>query len=215
MTKTIEELKLLAKEKAFDVHLYEGEFSHHETEYTFTESSIFELLQAQDPLQGELVALTKTIDELVNRFLRWKLPKGFSPDGGISFKRIPDFPELNKGEYEPVGTNLFTADQAKEMFEYLLDDEPTVLNNMTNSPEQVAKYIKQNRPDISKELAKHFKPQDPLQGELVALQKDKAELIEKINTLFDAIKHGDDEHKDWLKVAINKHFSIPLPKCME
>ena len=53
MTKTIEELKLLAKEKAFDVHLYEGEFSHHETEYTFTETSIVELLQAQDPLQGE------------------------------------------------------------------------------------------------------------------------------------------------------------------
>ena len=41
------------------------------------------------------------------------------------------------------------------------------------------------------------------------------EMNEKINTLFDAIKHGDDEHKDWLKTAINKHFDIPQPKCME
>ena len=61
MTKTIQELKLLAKEKAFDVYVYEGEFSHHETEYTLTESSIFELLQAQVPLQGELVAWRQTV----------------------------------------------------------------------------------------------------------------------------------------------------------
>ena len=102
--------------------------------------------------------MNKTIDELVNRFLRWKLPKDFNPDGGISFKRIPDFPELNKWEYEPVGTNLFSAEQAKEMFEYCLKEEPVVLNNMSNMPEQVAKYTRQNSPDISKELAEHFKP---------------------------------------------------------
>ena len=67
MTKTIEELKLLAKEKAFDVHVYEGEFSHHETEYTFTESSIFELLQAQAIVtQAELVAWRQTVHVEVN-----------------------------------------------------------------------------------------------------------------------------------------------------
>ena len=38
---------------------------HHETEYTFTETSIFELLQAQDPLQGELVALQKDKAEMI------------------------------------------------------------------------------------------------------------------------------------------------------
>ena len=125
--------------------------------------------------------MTKTIDELVNRFLRWKLPEGFSPDGGISFKRIPDFPELNKWEYEPVGTNLFTAVQAKEMFEYCLKEEPVVLNNMSNTPEQVAKYTRQNSPDISKELSEHFKPQALLsQGDPTV---SKTEIVEPIGYL--------------------------------
>jgi len=48
----------------------------------------------------------------VNRFLGWKLPDDFSPDGGISFK---------KGQFDTIGTNLFTAQQAQEMFEYVLD----------------------------------------------------------------------------------------------
>lgn len=58
--------------------------------------------------------MSKNIDEMVNRFLGWKLPKDFAPDGGISFKpsEHPDF--------WPVGTHLFTADQAKAMFEYCL-----------------------------------------------------------------------------------------------
>jgi hypothetical protein len=64
------------------------------------------------------------IDKMVDRFLGWKLPKDFCPDAGISFK-----PEYN-AEYmasqgkppmrhEPVGTNLFTADQAREMIKYM------------------------------------------------------------------------------------------------
>jgi len=48
----------------------------------------------------------------VDRFLGWKLPDDFSPDGGISFK---------KGPFDTIGTNLFTAQQAQEMFEYVLD----------------------------------------------------------------------------------------------
>jgi len=48
----------------------------------------------------------------VDRFLGWKLPDDFNPDGGISFK---------KGLSDTIGTNLFTAQQAQEMFEYVLD----------------------------------------------------------------------------------------------
>lgn len=61
---------------------------------------------------------------MVNRFLCWKLPKDFAPDCGISFKRKHDYvhPEFGEHIYEPVGTNLFTADQAKSMFEYCLAD---------------------------------------------------------------------------------------------
>ena len=62
------------------------------------------------------------VDQMVNRFLGWKLPKDFAPDCGIEFHRIgkPNQPHYGRLAYEPVGTNLFTADQAKAMFEYCL-----------------------------------------------------------------------------------------------
>lgn len=54
------------------------------------------------------------LDEIVNRFLSWKLPINFSPDAGISFT-----PSANPNCW-PTGTNLFTAVQAREMFKYVL-----------------------------------------------------------------------------------------------
>ena len=61
---------------------------------------------------------------MVGRFLGWKLPKNFNPDGGISFDNVG-----NKGtdyEYkrEPCGTNLFDATQAEVMVRYMLEDLP-------------------------------------------------------------------------------------------
>ena len=60
---------------------------------------------------------------MVNRFLAWKLPADFRPDCGISFK-----PEYNQhtpwpAKHEPFGTNLFTADQARAMFEHCLPEQ--------------------------------------------------------------------------------------------
>jgi hypothetical protein len=49
------------------------------------------------------------IEQAVNRFLCWRLPADFAPDCGISFDR-------SGHKYEPVGTNLLTAAQAKQMF---------------------------------------------------------------------------------------------------
>jgi hypothetical protein len=65
------------------------------------------------------------VDEMVDRFLGWKLPEHFCPDAGISF--TPEFnveymAKLGKPpmRHEPIGTNLFTADQAREMIEHML-----------------------------------------------------------------------------------------------
>lgn len=55
----------------------------------------------------------------VNKFLGWKLPQDFFPDCGISFDGRKD-DEWNKGKTWPTGTNLLSADQAMEMFEYCL-----------------------------------------------------------------------------------------------
>lgn len=63
---------------------------------------------------------TDLVKEAVNKFLGWKLPKDFSPDCGISFKKNfnenTPYPMTN----EPTGTNLLHAGQAKEMIEFIL-----------------------------------------------------------------------------------------------
>ena len=65
------------------------------------------------------------IDKMVDRFLGWKLPEDFHPDAGISFSPYFNV-EYNakRGKppqrHDPIGTNLFTADQARTMFEHCL-----------------------------------------------------------------------------------------------
>lgn len=59
------------------------------------------------------------INEMVDRFLGWRLPPDFAPDCGIHF--TPFHPN-GTTRNEPVGTNLLTADQARSMIEYLLTD---------------------------------------------------------------------------------------------
>lgn len=69
------------------------------------------------------------IGKIVDRFLGWKLPEDFNPDCGISFKRESDYdhPTYGRNKFEPIGTNLFSAEQAKRMFEYALDSpQPTI-----------------------------------------------------------------------------------------
>ena len=67
-----EKLLTLAEEKALDIHVYEGEYSHHETEYTFSESGIVELLQLvqsnNEPNNTELLSAAKAVIE------RWDSP---------------------------------------------------------------------------------------------------------------------------------------------
>lgn len=59
-----EKLLSMAKEKAFDIHVYEGEYAHHETEYTFSESGIvalLELVASTMPDNIELLNVAKAI----------------------------------------------------------------------------------------------------------------------------------------------------------
>lgn len=60
-------------------------------------------------------------DEMVSRFLGWKLPKEFHSDGGV--KRddayLAAFPM-----HWPTGTNLLHAGQAREMLQYVLSALP-------------------------------------------------------------------------------------------
>lgn len=65
------------------------------------------------------------IKHMVERFLSWKLPDTFCPDGGISFD-----PVFNKGtpyeaRHEPVGTNVLTASEADAMVRHMVEGLPT------------------------------------------------------------------------------------------
>lgn len=54
------------------------------------------------------------VKRMVERFLRWRLPEGFNPDGGITYIKRP-------GAYPgPTGTNLLDAQQAEVMVRYML-----------------------------------------------------------------------------------------------
>lgn len=71
--------------------------------------------------------MEKKIDKMVDRFLSWKLPDDFCPDAGISFEREHSAEYMAKQgkpplRHEPIGTNLFTADQARAMIEYMLSE---------------------------------------------------------------------------------------------
>lgn len=66
------------------------------------------------------------IKYMVDRFLQWKLPANFSPDGGISFTPIAGTGDIPH-RHEPVGTNLFTATQATDMVLHMIDGMPEPL----------------------------------------------------------------------------------------
>lgn len=73
-----------------------------------------DLQQAADELERLYAIPEPDAKKMVDRFLWWKLPQDFAPDCGITFKPV-DHPSC-----WPVGTNLFTADQARQMVEHML-----------------------------------------------------------------------------------------------
>ena len=62
------------------------------------------------------------VEQAVNRFLSWKLPKDFRPDGGVVF--IPTKGRGYDSPHWPCGTNLLNAQQAREMLRYVLAAAP-------------------------------------------------------------------------------------------
>lgn len=64
------------------------------------------------------------IKRMVDRFLSWKLPENFNPDGGISFKGThSEHGPWGPQKYLPTGTNLFDSEQATEMVRHMVADD--------------------------------------------------------------------------------------------
>lgn len=73
------------------------------------------------PLQKVPRMTEEQIKYMRDRFLFWRLPADFHPDDGISFDPIMNKGHTFEKRREPVGTNLFSADQAKAMVEYMTE----------------------------------------------------------------------------------------------
>ena len=58
---------------------------------------------------------------MVNRFLSWRLPQEFRPDGGISYTRPHYDPDIDA---TPSGTDLFDARQAEAMVRHMIEGIP-------------------------------------------------------------------------------------------
>lgn len=60
------------------------------------------------------------IKQMADRFLAWKLPADFSPDGGIFFEAIGNKGTPHEYRHHPTGTNLLNAIQAEAMVRHML-----------------------------------------------------------------------------------------------
>jgi hypothetical protein len=69
-------------------------------------------------------ASDEQVAHMVARFLTWKLPQDFNPDGGISFERVANAGTIHEYLREPVGTNLLDAAQAEAMVRHIIEGVP-------------------------------------------------------------------------------------------
>ncbi len=84
------------------------------------------MVDMESGIQEETECCEEKVEQMVARFLSWKLPADFHPDAGISFQPYFNVEYMAKQgkppmRSEPVGTNLFDAIQAKTMVRYMLD----------------------------------------------------------------------------------------------
>ena len=66
--------------------------------------------------QGRELEYEEIIKRAVDKFLGWQLPEDFCPDGGISFELVGNAGTTYEFPRGPVGTNLFSSEQAEAMF---------------------------------------------------------------------------------------------------
>lgn len=99
---------------------YRRKYNLPPNDYCQSEERLIELMDAALAATQEGQKLVT--DEMVNRFLNWKLPENFSPDCGISFKKMhSENGPWGPQKHEPTGTNLFDANQARAMLEYVFE----------------------------------------------------------------------------------------------
>lgn len=80
------------------------------------------------------------VAHMVSRFLSWKLPENFNPDGGISFKATFNENTDHPMRHDPSGTNLFDMRQATAMVRYMLAGLPPATPPKSDKPARERLY---------------------------------------------------------------------------
>jgi hypothetical protein len=73
------------------------------------------------------------IKHMAERFLNWRLPENFNPDGGISFKRTFNEHTDHPTKQEPTGTNLIGYTDAVAMVRHMLEGLPEAASLLPES----------------------------------------------------------------------------------
>jgi hypothetical protein len=125
------------------------------------------------------------VKHLVDRFLSWRLPEDFAPDEGVKFD--PDGAiklDPRNHRYEPRGTNLFNADQAKAMVLHMLAEMP-------DRPQPTEK------PLTREEVARIVEEHSHLTGYPL---KTADAILARLPTLDVAVVERVEEYAEWLSV---------------
>jgi len=64
------------------------------------------------------------IKHMVGRFLAWRLPENFAPDGGVVFTAQYGLGTPWPGTHRPTGTNLLDWTQAEAMVRHMIEGLP-------------------------------------------------------------------------------------------
>ena len=87
--------------------------------------------------QGQELEYEEIIKRAVDKFLGWQLPEDFRPDGGISFEPVGNAGTTYEFTRRPVGTNLFSGEQAEAMFRACIprgDGDTTTPDSVQHTP---------------------------------------------------------------------------------
>ena len=128
------------------------------------------------------------IKHMVDRFLQWKLPENFNPDGGISFTKMRNEKSPWPAKNEPVGTNLLDAMQAEEMVRYMLDGIASASHDAESAPPSL-----KNPEHPVDELAQRIINESPHTSSCAAYRETARRLYDTINPVHESTAQLDAE----------------------
>lgn len=130
------------------------------------------------------------VKHIVARFLAWKLPEDFRPDGGISFERDYNVHTPWPMKHEPTGTNLLSAAQAEIMVRHML--EGAALESQT---------VSTSLPDLN-EFRKFV---NLIEGRAMACDGPVTPFLEELHAASDA-------EKERFTAILSAIYKTPAPK---